>query len=174
MKIVIIGNGIAGTNAARFIRKRSEHQITMISEESWQPFSRTALMYVYMGHLKLEDTHLYEDWFWEKNRIERVMGRVQRVDVAIKQVFLENGSSLEYDKLIIATGSKFNKFDWPGQDLEGVHGLYHLQDLEAMERFSPGLKRAVVVGGGLIGIEMAEMFHSRHIPVTFLVQEQSF
>jgi len=174
MKIVIIGNGIAGTNAARFIRKRSEHQITMISEESWQPFSRTALMYVYMGHLKLEDTHLYEDWFWEKNRIERVMGRVQRVDVAIKQVFLENGSSLEYDKLIIATGSKFNKFDWPGQDLEGVHGLYHLQDLEAMERFSPGLKRAVVVGGGLIGIEMAEMFHSRHIPVTFLVREQSF
>lgn len=174
MKIVIIGNGIAGTNAARFIRKRSEHQITMISEESWQPFSRTALMYVYMGHLKLEDTHLYEDWFWEKNRIERVMGRVQRVDVAIKQVFLENGSSLEYDKLIIATGSKFNKFDWPGQDPEGVHGLYHLQDLEAMERFSPGLKRAVVVGGGLIGIEMAEMFHSRHIPVTFLVREQSF
>ena len=174
MKIVIIGNGIAGTNAARFIRKRSEHQITMISEESWQPFSRTALMYVYMGHLKLEDTHLYEDWFWVKNRIERVMGRVQHVDVAAKQVFMENGNSLEYDKLIIATGSKFNKFDWPGQDLEGVHGLYHLQDLEAMERFSPGLKRAVVVGGGLIGIEMAEMFHSRHIPVTFLVREQSF
>ncbi len=174
MKIVIIGNGIAGTNAARFIRKRSEHQITMISEESWQPFSRTALMYVYMGHLKLEDTHLYEDWFWEKNRIERVMGRVQHVDVAAKQVFMENGNSLEYDKLIIATGSKFNKFDWPGQDLEGVHGLYHLQDLEAMERFSPGLKRAVVVGGGLIGIEMAEMFHSRHIPVTFLVREESF
>ena len=63
MKIVIIGNGIAGTNAARFIRKRTDHQIIMISEESWQPYSRTALMYVYMGHLKLKDTHLYEDWF---------------------------------------------------------------------------------------------------------------
>ncbi len=174
MKIIIIGNGIAGTNAARFIRKRSEHQITMISEESWQPFSRTALMYVYMGHLKVEGTHLYEDWFWEKNRIERVMGRVQRVDTAAKRVQLENGNSIEYDKLVIATGSKSNKFGWPGQDLEGVHGMYHLQDLEAMERFSPGLKRAVVVGGGLIGIEMAEMFHSRDIPVTFLVREQSF
>lgn len=174
MKILIIGNGVAGTNAARFIRKRSDHQITMISAESWQPFSRTALMYVYMGHLKLEGTYLYEDWFWEKNRIERLMGQVQRVDVRAKQVFLENGNSLEYDKLIIATGSKSNKFGWPGQDLEGVHGLYHLQDLEAMERASPGLKRAVVVGGGLIGIEMAEMFHARHIPVTFLVREQSF
>lgn len=174
MKILIIGNGVAGTNAARFIRKRSDHQITMVSEESWQPFSRTALMYVYMGHLKLEGTHLYEDWFWEKNRIERVMGRVQRVDKAAKQVFMENGDALGYDKLIIATGSKSNKFGWPGQDLEGVRGLYHLQDLEAMERASPGLQRAVVVGGGLIGIEMAEMFHSRHISVTFLVREASF
>jgi NAD(P)H-nitrite reductase large subunit len=178
MKIVIIGNGIAGTNAARFIRKRSEHQITMISEESWQPFSRTALMYVYMGHLKVEATHLYEDWFWQKNRIERVQARASRVDVAGKQVFLDNGSVLPYDKLIIATGSKPNKFGWPGQDLEGVGGLYHLQDLERMERRSAALQQgragAVIVGGGLIGIEMAEMFHSRHIPVTFLVREKSF
>lgn len=180
MKIVIIGNGIAGTNAARFIRKRSDYQITMISDESWQPFSRTALMYVYMGHLKQEGTHLYEDWFWEKNRIERVLARVGKVDVPGKQVLLENGISIAYDKLVIATGSKPNKFGWPGQDLEGVQGLYHLQDLEAMERASPALTggpmhgRAVIVGGGLIGIEMAEMFHSRHIPVTFLVREQSF
>ncbi len=174
MKIIIIGNGVAGTNAARFIRKRSEHQITMISDESWQPFSRTALMYVYMGHVKLEGTHLYEDWFWEKNRIERVMARVKRVDVAGKLVMLDNGNSLPYDKLIIATGSKSNKFGWPGQDLDGVRGMYHLQDLEAMEQYSPGLGRAVIVGGGLIGIEMAEMFHSRHIPVTFLVREKSF
>lgn len=174
MKIVIIGNGVAGTNAARFIRKRSEHQVTMVSDESWQPFSRTALMYVYMGHLKIEGTHLYEDWFWEKNRIDRVMARARRVDFRSKQVILSDGTPLAYDKLILATGSKSNKFGWPGQDLEGVQGLYHLKDLEAMERLSPGLQRAVVVGGGLIGIEMAEMFHSRHIPVTFLVREKSF
>lgn len=177
MKIVIIGNGVAGTNAARFIRKKSEHQVVMISDESWQPFSRTALMYIYMGHLKEEGTHLYEDWFWEKNRIERVMARVRHVDVPAKQVRLESGNNISYDKLVIATGSKSNKFGWPGQDLEGVRGLYHLQDLEAMERAplsSGNGARAVVVGGGLIGIEMAEMFHSRHIPVTFLVREQSF
>ncbi|MEO6190756.1 MAG: FAD-dependent oxidoreductase, partial [Saprospiraceae bacterium] len=52
MKVVIIGNGISGTNAARFIRKNSDHEILMISSESEYPFSRTALMYVYMGHLK--------------------------------------------------------------------------------------------------------------------------
>ena len=82
--------------------------------------------------------------------------------------------TMNYDKLILACGSKSNKFGWPGQDLNGVQGLYSFQDLEAMEYSSHGLEKAVIVGGGLIGIEMAEMFHSRHIPVTFLVREKSF
>jgi NADPH-dependent 2,4-dienoyl-CoA reductase/sulfur reductase-like enzyme len=174
MKIVIIGNGIAGTNAARYLRKQSDHEIVMVSEETLQPFSRTALMYIYMGHLKAENTWMYEDWFWDKNRIQRVKARVNSVDTQKKSLQLSTGQNLLYDKLVIATGSKSNKFGWPGQDLRGVQGLYHLQDLEGMEAYSPGLKRAVVVGGGLIGIEMAEMFHSRHIPVTFLVREKSF
>jgi NAD(P)H-nitrite reductase large subunit len=174
MKIVIIGNGIAGTNAARYIRKKSDHEIVMISEETLQPYSRTALMYVYMGHVKQSNTHLYEDWFWDKNRIKRIKSRVKSVNTAEKSLFLDNNETINYDKLIIASGSKPNKFGWPGQDLKGVQGLYHLQDLETMEQCSPGLQRAVIVGGGLIGIEMAEMFHSRHIPVTFLVREKSF
>jgi NADPH-dependent 2,4-dienoyl-CoA reductase/sulfur reductase-like enzyme len=146
----------------------------MISDETLQPFSRTALMYIYMGHLKKESTELYEDWFWQKNRIERILARVTNVDADKKMLALNNGQSLSYDKLIIATGSKSNKFGWKGQDLKGVSGLYHLQDLETIEAYSKGLKRAVIVGGGLIGIELAEMFHSRNIPVTFLVREKSF
>lgn len=175
MNVVIIGNGIAGTNAARHIRKRdSDCRIIMVSEETLQPFSRTALMYVYMGHVRLEDTQLYEPWFWEKNRIERVLGRVSGVDTAAQKVHLSDGGAIAYDRLIVASGSKSNKFGWPGQDLKGVSGLYHLQDLEAMETYSAGLQRAVVVGGGLIGIEMVEMFLSRGVLVTFLVREQSF
>ncbi len=146
----------------------------MISDESWQPFSRTALMYVYMGHLQLAATHLYEDWFWNKNRIDRQQGRVRRIDVDGKYLALADGSLVRYDALIIASGSKPVKFGWPGQDLDGVQGMYHLRDLESMERHSRGLRRAVVVGGGLIGIEMVEMFHARQIPVTFLVREQRF
>ncbi|MFZ4544624.1 MAG: NAD(P)/FAD-dependent oxidoreductase [Saprospiraceae bacterium] len=172
--IVIIGNGIAGSSAARYIRKLSEHRIIMISEETLQPFSRTALMYIYMGHLKKDSTELYEDWFWEKNRIERIQAKVTNIDTTRKCVELNNGSELHYDKLIIASGSKSNKFGWKGQDLIGVQGLYHLKDLESMESFSKGLKRAVIVGGGLIGIEMAEMFASRGIAVTFLVRESNF
>jgi NAD(P)H-nitrite reductase large subunit len=127
-----------------------------------------------MGHLRAQDIKPYEDWFWEKNRIERVRGRVNSVNFATKTLQMAAGDPIAYDKLVLATGSQSNKFGWPGQNLDGVHGLYHWQDLEAMERHSPGLQRAVIVGGGLIGIEMAEMFHSRHIPVTLLVREKSF
>ena len=174
-RIIIIGNGIAGSTAARYIRKISDHEITMISGETDYPFSRTALMYIYMGHMKFEHTKLYEDWFWAKNRIKTIKAWVKDIDITTKTILLENGEIISYDKLILATGSKSNKFGWPGQDLKGVQGLYHLHDLENMENAThQGLTRAVIVGGGLIGIEMAEMFHSRHIPVTFLVREDSF
>lgn len=174
MNIVIIGNGISGITAARWIRKLSDHSITVISSESPHFFSRTALMYVYMGHMRMEDIKPYEDWFWKKNRIELLQDHVEEVNFDEQSLGLRSGGHLEYDKLIIATGSKSNQFGWPGQDLRGVSGLYHLQDLEEMETYSEGLQRAVIVGGGLIGIEMAEMFHSRGIPVTMLVREQSY
>jgi len=175
--IVIIGNGISGVTTARHIRKLSDKKITIVSAETDYFFSRTALMYIYMGHMKFEHTQPYEDWFWEKNRIELKQGYVSKVDTSNKQLNFENGETLAYDKLVLATGSKPNKFGWPGQDLDGVMGMYHKQDLENLEKYAPNnkvCKRAVIVGGGLIGIELAEMLHSRHIPVTFLVRESSF
>lgn len=127
-----------------------------------------------MGHMRYEDVKPYEDWFWEKNRIQLKKAHVDKVDFDSKSLSFSGGGQLKYDKLIFATGSSPNKFGWPGQDLDGVGGLYSLQDLERMEKYSKDLKRAVIVGGGLIGIEMAEMFHTRNIPVTFLVRESSF
>jgi len=171
---VIIGNGIAGTSAARWIRKLSDQKITIISSESKHFFSRTALMYVYMGHLRFEDTKPYEDWFWTKNRIDLLQDHVESIEFENQTLILRSGDSIKYDNLILALGSKSNKFGWPGQDLDGVSGLYNLQDLENMERYSKGLQRAVICGGGLIGIEMAEMFHARHIPVTMLVREANY
>ena len=175
--IVIIGNGISGVTAARHIRKISDKRIIIVSAETDHFFSRTALMYVYMGHMEFEHIKPYEDWFWEKNRIELVRAYVSRVDTEKKELILEGARVLAYDKLIIATGSKPNKFGWPGQDLHGVQGLYSKQDLDLLEVNAPNkevCKRAVIVGGGLIGIELAEMLRSRDIPVTFLVRETNF
>jgi len=174
-KIVIIGNGVAGITCARHIRKNdSSAEISVISGESTHFFSRTALMYIYMGHMKYEHTKPYEVWFWQKNRISLIHDWVKSVDFASKKLKLEASGALEYEILVLATGSRPNKFGWSGQDLKGVQGLYSLQDLESMERDTQGVQRGVVVGGGLIGIEMAEMLKSRNIHVTFLVREKSF
>ena len=175
--IVIIGNGISGVTAARHIRKLSDKKITIVSAESDYFFARTALMYVYMGHMKFEHTQPYENWFWKKNRINLKKGLVKSIETKSKTLYFTEGDNMQYDTLIIATGSKSNKFGWPGQDLDGVMGMYHKQDLDNLENYAPDnktCKRAVIVGGGLIGIELAEMLHSRHIPITFLVRESSF
>ncbi|ELR71285.1 Nitrite reductase [NAD(P)H] subunit [Fulvivirga imtechensis AK7] len=172
--IVIIGNGIAGTTAARHIRKNSDYDITLISAESKHFWSRTALMYIYMGHMKYHHTKPYEDRFWKKNRINLIHDYVEKIDTKQKQVTLASSPPLRYDVLIIATGAKPNKFGWPGQELEGVTGMVSLQDLDRIERYTQGIARGVVVGGGLIGIELSEMLHSRNIPVTFLVREKQF
>lgn len=174
---VIIGNGISGVTCARHLRKMdADVRITLVSGESKYFFSRTALMYVFMGHMKFEHTQPYENHFWEKNRIERKEGRVERVDFENKSlIFNSDDDKLSYDILVIATGSKSNKFGWPGQNLNGVQGLYSKQDLELMEANTQAdVQHAVIVGGGLIGIEMAEMLSYKKIPVTFLVRESGF
>ncbi|MCX2740323.1 NAD(P)/FAD-dependent oxidoreductase [Pontibacter anaerobius] len=174
-RIVIIGNGIAGVTCARHLRKRdSEAQITIISGETEHFFSRTALMYIYMGHMKYEHTKPYEDWFWEKNRLQLVHGWVTSIDFGKKELQLQQQEPIKYDILILALGSKPNMFGWPGQELQGVQGLYSYQDLQKMNESTASCQRAVVVGGGLIGVEMAEMLLSRKLPVTFLVREAGF
>jgi NADPH-dependent 2,4-dienoyl-CoA reductase/sulfur reductase-like enzyme len=173
---VIIGNGISGITFARHLRKGDDQaRITVISGESPYFFSRTALMYVYMGQMKWEHTQPYEPHFWKKNRIDLLQDWVKTLDFETKTLGFASGETLTYDVLVLATGSKPAFFGWPGQDLKGVQGLYTKQDLETMEAAtSKPIQRAVIVGGGLIGIEMAEMLTYKKIPVTFLVRESRF
>lgn len=119
--IAIIGNGIAGVSCARHLRKRDpDVRISLISGETEHFWSRTALMYIYMGHMKYEHTKPYEDWFWAENRIELLFGWVSKVDTERKSLKFTDGRELPYDELVLATGSSPNKFGWSGQELPGV------------------------------------------------------
>jgi NAD(P)H-nitrite reductase large subunit len=172
--LVIVGNGVAGITIARYVRKMSDMKITVIGSESDHFFARTALMYIFMGHMRYKHTKPYEDRFWTKNEINLIRGFVTEIDTDQKRLKLKDDHSIDYDILVLATGSKSNKFGWPGQDLPGVQGLYSLQDLDLLEDNIRDISRAVIVGGGLIGIELAEMLLSRKIPVTFLVREKYY
>ncbi len=175
MRVAIIGNGVTGVAAALSVRRlKPDWEIAMISGESSFHYSRPALMYIFMGHMSYRDTKPYEDSFWKKNRIDLVRGWVSEIDTAAKRLIMHEKDPVVFDKLLIATGSRSNRFGWPGQDLEGVQGLYSLMDLRLLYENVKGAKSAVIVGGGLIGIELAEMLHSRNIHVTFLVREGSY
>lgn len=173
-KVVIIGNGIAGITAARHIRKRSNCAISVISSESPYFFSRTALMYVYMGHLKFEHTKPYEDHFWKKNRIDLIFDHAESLNTENKHIVLKSGRTISYDQLIIATGSRSNRLNVPGVELDGVQTLYSCDDLDQMTRNTLDVRSAVVIGGGLIGVEMAEMLRSRNIHTEMIIREKAY
>ena len=175
MRVAIIGNGVTGVSAALRIRKlQPDWEIIMISGESSFHYSRPALMYIFMGHMSYKDTKPYEDDFWSKNRIDLVRGWVTEIDTRAKKLTVHQKDPISFDKLLLATGSKPNRFGWPGQNLRGVQGFYSLMDLRLLYENVKGARNAVIVGGGLIGIELAEMLHSRNIHVVFLVREDSY
>ncbi len=171
---VIIGNGIAGATAAIRLRELTEEPITMISSETRHFYSRTALMYIFMGQLRYKDTKPYEDDFWQQQKIDLVYDHATEIDPDSQTIKMKDGKQLKYDSLLLATGSVSRKGNWKGENLHGIHNLYNIQDLKKIESATNGITHAVVAGGGLIGIELCEMLHYKGIHVTFLVRESFF
>jgi len=172
MQYVILGNGVAGIEAALGLRARdADARITVVSAEHEHLFSRPALMYVFAGQTSLRDTEPYDRQLYERMRFERRSGRVANVDPAAHALVFDDGSQLAYDRLLLAVGSRARPAPWPGAEGDGLHYFVTLRDLEKIDRAAkPGMK-AAVVGGGLIGVEVAEVLHDRGLHVTFVIRE---
>ncbi len=172
MHHVIVGNGVAGIEAALGLRARdSEARITLVSAEHDHFFSRPALMYVFAGQTRLRDTEPYDRGLYERMRFERRSARVARLDGAGHALVFEDGSRLAYDRLLLAVGSEGRPAPWPGADGPGLHSFVTLRDLEALDREAKPGMRAAVLGGGLIGVEVAEVLHDRGLHVSFVIRE---
>lgn len=176
LHVAILGNGITGITAALTLRAENpDVKITVISNETELFYSRTALMYVYMRDLKFSDTVVHPAKFYQKQRIDLKFATVRGIDLGAKNIHTDSGECISYDYLLLAPGSRPKLPGIPGEDAIGVQGLYSAQDLDRLENHTAnGNDRAVIVGGGLIGVELAEMLTRRRIPVTFLVRDQLY
>ncbi|MEJ7609209.1 MAG: FAD/NAD(P)-binding oxidoreductase [Bryobacteraceae bacterium] len=174
MRLVIIGNGVAGITAALALREREQNAvITVISGESDFFFSRTALMYAFMDRMSLRDLEPMERRVYKAKEISRVRGWVVNLDSDKHSVTLASGESIFYDSLLLATGSLANQPEIEGLNYatEGVVNFVTLEDLGRCERQTRRGGRAVVIGGGLIGIELVECLAHHQMDVTFLIRE---
>ncbi|MDH3728116.1 MAG: NAD(P)/FAD-dependent oxidoreductase [Myxococcales bacterium] len=136
MHIVIIGNGVAGMEAALAVRQRQpEWPITLVSEESDHFFSRTALMWVFSGQMSHQDIEPLERDAYSRLGFQRVRARATGIDTTAKRVLLAAGHEpIAYDRLLIACGSQPRPGPWPGSDHRGVGHFVTLQDLAWYER----------------------------------------
>jgi NADPH-dependent 2,4-dienoyl-CoA reductase/sulfur reductase-like enzyme len=136
MRVVIVGNGVAGMEAALAVRARHpDWPITVVSEESDHFFSRTALMWVFSGQMSHRDIEPLERDAYVRLGFQRVRARAIGVDVARRELVLAGGHRpLPYDRLLIATGSRPRPAPWEGAEARGVGHFVTLQDLEWYER----------------------------------------
>lgn len=171
-QVAIVGSGVCGIEAALALRRREpQTPIALISDEHDHFFSRPALMYVFAGQMTVRDTEPYDRELFGRMGFERIRGRVTALDAAARRLALDSGANVGYDRLLLAVGSKARPAPWPGADGPGVHAFVTLRDLERLDVEARPGGRAVVIGGGLIGVEVAEILAHRGLHVTFVIRE---
>ena len=168
MHYVIIGAGPAAVAAAEKLRVLDEDgQITMVGSQPQQPYSRMAIPYYLTGKIEESGTYLRRspDHF-ESHRIELVHGEVITVDAAGRKVMLNDGSAIDYDKLLIATGAEPIIPPVAGMDDPRVQQCWHLEDAERIIELAKPGARAVQVGAGFIGCIILESWVLREVDLT--------
>ena len=173
-RIVIIGGGHAGANAAASLRQAGhDGEIVMISEEAALPYHRPPLSKAYLkGGSTLESLYLRPAKFYESNSIETILGaRATGVDTERKVVTLADGREIGWELLILATGSVARRLEGPGADLDGVHVLRDIRDAEALRSQIGEGKKLVIIGAGYVGLEVAASAIELGSSVTILERE---
>lgn len=167
-KLVLIGNGMAGVRTIEEIVKRDAEtfEITIIGDEPYPNYNRIMLSNVLQGKTTINDINI-NDWDWYKdNHINLLTGeKAVRIDKDKKEVITDKQQILAYDELIIATGSSAFILPVPGSDLDGVIGFRTIADTEMMMEAAQNYKKAVVIGGGLLGLEAARGLIDRGMEV---------
>ncbi|QGM94416.1 NAD(P)/FAD-dependent oxidoreductase [Methylocystis rosea] len=167
-KLVVVGAGMAATRFVEELTNRApgRYDILVIGDEPRLAYNRVLLSSVLAGELSVDDIELKPAQWWRAAGVEVLSGRtVIKINAAARRILLDNGESVDYSKVVLATGSRAARLPIEGADLPGVHTFRDVQDVEALSRLGKEM-RALVIGGGLLGLEAAYGLARRGVDVT--------
>jgi 3-phenylpropionate/trans-cinnamate dioxygenase ferredoxin reductase component len=168
---IIVGASLAGAKAAETLREEGfDGRVVLVGMEDERPYERPPLSKEYLrGEVGREKVYVHDEGFYAEQEIELRLGRVaESLDTSSGELSLDDGERLRYDRLLLATGAEPRRLSIPGGELDGVLYLRSVQDSDALrERLDRG-GRAVVVGAGWIGAEVAASARQRGLEVTVL------
>jgi nitrite reductase (NADH) large subunit len=168
-KLVVVGNGMAGMRAVEELLKIAPdmYDITVFGDEPYPNYNRIMLSPVLANEQTIDDIILNSrEWYAEHHITLHTSARVNKIDRKARTVTTENGLTVEYDRLLLATGSKPFILPIPGADLQGVLGYRDIKDTNDMIAAAKVYKHAVVIGGGLLGLEAANGLKVQGMDVT--------
>ena len=168
-RLVVIGNGMAGIRTVEELLKLvpSAYDITVIGEEPYGNYNRIMLSPVLAGEKTIDDIMLNDEQWYVDNQVTLFKGhKVINIDRVKKRVVTDDDTIAEYDRLLIATGSSPFIIPVPGNDLDGVVAFRDISDVDKMLDVSGKHKHAVVIGGGLLGLEAANGLMQQGMSVT--------
>lgn len=169
MKLVVVGNGMAGMRTVEELLKIAPelYDVTVFGDEPYPNYNRIMLSPVLANEQTIDDIILNtREWYAEHNITLHTSARINKIDRKNRVVYAEDGSSAEYDRLLLATGSKPFMLPIPGKDLKGVIGYRDIKDTNDMIDTAKTHKHAVVIGGGLLGLEAANGLRIQGMEVT--------
>ena len=173
---VIVGNGVAAINAAEAIRARGDRTpIIIFTDQECAFYSRPSLYYILLGRLQLDDAWGRPDDFYRRNDIDlRCQTSITKIDPEAHAVEVEGNGAVSYSRLLLACGTRGRMLPWAEQPLRGLITLNTLMDVKNITDLLAEAKAAVIVGGGLTSIELAEVCRHWGVPATFVMRGDRF
>ncbi len=172
-KLVVIGNGMAGMRTLEELLKSApnQYEITVFGSEPHGNYNRIMLSSVLSGEKALDEIFINKQAWYDQHNITLYSGAsktVTRIDRQNRKVYTQDGTVADYDRLLISTGSKPTIANIPGNQLAGIISFRDIADVSKMLAYSQTHRNAVVLGGGLLGLEAANGLALRGMSVTVI------
>jgi NAD(P)H-nitrite reductase large subunit len=173
---VIIGDGIAGSSAAETLRERDpDADVTVVTDEGEALYNRILIKEFAKGKMPEAPIHIHDESWYDERDIElRLNTHVTGVDTAAHEIYTHQGETIDYDALLVATGGTPTQLPVENSDADGIHHFWTFEDARAIEAHASEADTGVVVGAGLLGIDLAAICGAQDVSAHYLMRGQAW